>query len=79
MKTKSSKHRPNQIALKSQKKKRKRVGLQILFAIPSPPKGKIIFVDPFQRAIKREHFMGNVFRLTIEEFKGYVALWNRPQ
>jgi hypothetical protein len=46
---------------------------------PLPPKGKIIFVDPFKRAIEREHFMGNVFRLTIEESKGYVVLWNRPQ
>jgi hypothetical protein len=39
----------------------------------------MIFVDPFKGAIEREHFMGECLRLTIEEFKGYVALWNRPQ
>jgi hypothetical protein len=39
----------------------------------------MIFVDPFKRAIEREHFIGNVLRFTIVEFKGYVALWNRPQ
>jgi hypothetical protein len=50
---------PIKLYLKPKKKKTKREGLQILFA-PPPPKGKMIFVDPFKRAIEREDFMGNV-------------------
>ncbi len=60
----------NQIKLHWKGKRKKRGGLQILFGPPpSPPKGRMIFVDPFKRAIEREHFIGNVLGSPLRSLK----------
>jgi hypothetical protein len=66
---KSSKHGTKSNCIGKEKEKRGG-GLQILFGPPpSPPKGRMIFVDPFKRAIEREHFIGNVLGSPLRSLK----------